>query len=359
MHTYHLQDAQIILHETHDIRKVYIELSSECNFTCKMCFRHSFASDTGTMSDTLLQRVQEQVAALPDLQEVVLGGLGEPLLHPRLKECIRFFKHHGIAVTITSNGALMYPYVDFFIGEEVDRIVLSVETGDIGHANESEVFRLLKTIAETKQQSHATRPSMVVLMVLTRENIRDLAVMADKLKQNGVKEVMLSNLLPATPEHREIALYPFPEPKEVKALKSQLLLNVLLDRMLCSAPEFGIQTERSCDFIESKSLVIRWDGEVAPCYRFLHTRDEIVLEKTKTVHASSFGNIQQKNLLDIWNDRTYAWFRYTVHNSRYPSCIDCTFRAGCDFIESTESDCWGNENSCADCLWSRGIVKCP
>ena len=196
-------------------------------------------------------------------------------------------------------------------------------------------------------------------MVVTSENIHDLPRITSLLRGSGVGEVILSNLLPATEEHKKLVLYPFPEPDEVTAFKNDLFQHILRDRISYNTPHFEIYTERSSNFIENKAVVIRWDGEVAPCYRFLHSRNEIVLDKIKTVKASSFGNLQEKSLLDIWNEQKYTWFRFTVHNSLYPSCIGCPFRDGCNFIESTEADCWGNENSCADCLWSRGIVKCP
>lgn len=359
MHIYNLQDTQITIRKTNNIRKVYVELSSECNFDCEMCFRQSFSSDAGTMDKEVLDRVRTEIETLPEIQEVVLGGLGEPLLHPNLKEFITFLKQKDIGITITTNGALMEPFVDFFIKEKVDKVVISFETGDIGHSNEREVFGTIKRITEEKKRLQKTRPSIIIFMVVTRENIRDLSRIKDVIRKSGVKEVILSNLLPATEEHQRLVLYPFPETDEVRAFKAGFLLNILLDRMLCHTPYFEVNTERSCDFVENHALVIRWDGEVAPCYRFLHSRNEIVLDNTKVIKPCLFGNIREKSLLDIWNDRKYTWFRFTVHNSRYPSCIDCPFRDGCNFIESTETDCWYNENSCADCLWARGIVKCP
>jgi tungsten cofactor oxidoreducase radical SAM maturase len=359
MHVYNLRDTQIILRETDNIQKAYVELSSECNFDCEMCFRQSFSSDVGSMSAELLDRVQTEIETLPELKEVVLGGLGEPLLHPKIKKFIPFLKQRDIWVTITTNGALLEPFIDFFIEQGVNRIVLSFETGDIGHSNEKEILNTIKKIRERKESLQQDNPSIFIFMVVTSENIHDLSRVAGLLRGSGVREVILSNLLPATAEHGKLVLYPLPETDEVKAFKSELDLNILLDRIRCSLPHFELYTERACDFIEKHALVIRWDGEVAPCYRFLHSRNEIVLDKTKVVKTCSFGNIQEKSLLEIWNGRKFAWFRFTVHNSLYPSCIDCSFRDGCNFIESTETDCWGNENSCADCLWARGIVKCP
>ena len=359
MHEYKLHNSTITIQKTPDIRKVYVELSSECNFDCEMCFRQTFDSVLGSMSGMLLERVQEQLAALPELQEVVIGGLGEPLLHPRFQDFIRFLRQRNIAVSITTNGALLEPQIDFLIQQKVNRLIVSFETGDIGHSNESDITRLLQKIGSRRKERHSSRPSLQLLMVLTKANLGDLERVSGFLQGSGVREIILSNLLPATPEHRDLVLYPFPEPDEIKSFKSKLLINVLIERMLCQTPNFEVYTERSCDFIENKSIVIRWDGMVAPCYRFLHAREEIVLEKRKRVQACSFGNIQDRDLLDIWNERQYTWFRYTVKNNRYPSCIDCSLREGCDYIESTESDCWGNEHSCADCLWSRGILKCP
>ena len=358
-HVYNLQDAQIIVRETDNIRKVYVELSSECNFDCKMCFRQSFASGVGTMSATLLERVQSELKTLPELQEVVLGGLGEPFLHPQIKEFITFLKQRRLLVTITTNGALLDPFIDFLIDQGVDRLVLSFETGDIGHANETDILNTIKQIRDRKEGLQQGHPSISLFMVVTKENIQDLARIGGLLRGSGASEVVLSNLLPAEEVHRHLVLYPRPEPREVRAFKAELDLNILLDRIRCSLPHFEINTERSCDFVERRSLVIRWDGEVAPCYRHLHSRKEIVLDKTKVLTAATFGNIQTQSLLDIWNGREYTWYRFTVHKNFFPSCLDCTLRDGCDFIESTVADCWGNEYSCADCLWARGIVKCP
>lgn len=359
MHTYNLRNTQITIRRSHDIRKVYVELSSECNFDCEMCFRQTFASQTGSMEAQILERVKEELRTLPDLKEVVLGGLGEPLLHPQITDLIDFLKRRDVAVSVTTNGALLDSFIDDFIRVGVNRVVISYETGDIGHSNEAQVFATIQKIREQKQQLQKFQPSIQIFMVATNKNIHDLARVAGLLRGSGVKEVLLSNLLPATREHADLVLYPYPEPTEVTDFKTNLLRNVLLERVLCITPRFDVRTERACPFMDQQALVIRWDGHVAPCYRFLHSRNEIVLENSKSVIACTFGSITEKSLLDIWNDRDYCWFRFAIQKSLYPSCIDCPLRDGCEFIESTNADCWGNEHSCADCLWSRRIVRCP
>lgn len=56
MHVYHLQGTDITIHRTASIRKLYLELSSECNFNCAMRFRQTFERDFGTMSAATLAR---------------------------------------------------------------------------------------------------------------------------------------------------------------------------------------------------------------------------------------------------------------------------------------------------------------
>jgi tungsten cofactor oxidoreducase radical SAM maturase len=356
MHVYNFRKTQVSIPETNDIRKLYLELSSECNFDCAMCFRHSFSTPIGSMSPELVARIQTEIVTLPELQEVVLGGLGEPLLHPQLTEVISFLKQRNLLLTITTNGALLEPLMDFLIAQNVDRIVISCETGDIGHYNAYPIFETIKNVSQKIEQSNSLKPEIWLAMVVTRDNIHDLPRMAELLQQANVKKVLLSNLLPATKAQAELALYPQPEVKEIEAFQE----NILRDAgIYCSPPDFKILTDRSCNFNEQHALVIRWDGEIAPCYRFLHSRQEIVLNTTKEVKARTFGNMLKHNLLDIWNNREYTWFRFVVQNSLYPSCLDCIFRDGCGYLEMSDIDCWGNEYSCADCLWGRGFVKCP
>ncbi|MBU2513172.1 tungsten cofactor oxidoreductase radical SAM maturase [bacterium] len=359
MNVYDLKDSQIIIKESDDVRKLYLELTSECNFDCEMCFRHGFSNSFGSMDKEVLNKVLEEIKSLPRLDEVVIGGIGEPLMHPSFQRVADWIKQQNIKLSITSNGALADPHIDFMIEKKVDNLYLSFETGDIGHANETYIFDIAKIIEHRKRKLKNHLPSVHFSMVITRNNIGDLDRVAQALRGSGVSTVFISNLLPTHKEHESLSLYLKAEPEVIKQFKNRLLQKALLEKTRCTTPKFGIQTDRFCNFIEQNALVIRWDGEIAPCYRFLHSAEEFVEGRRKEIKACSFGNIRDKPLLDVWNDRSYAWFRFQVHHSIYPSCIDCPLKNGCEFIKSTDSDCWGNEHSCADCLWSRGIIRCP
>ena len=115
-------------------------------------------------------------------------------------------------------------------------------------------------------------------------------------------------------------------------------------------------TKRPSPILWIKTLFVRWDGEIAPYCRFLHTVKEYVFKIKKRIYAYIFGNINKEYIYDIWNKRDYKWFRFIVENSIYSSYIDCVFNESCDFIKDTEIDCWGGLPSCANCLWLRNII---
>jgi Fe-coproporphyrin III synthase len=70
------------------------------------------------------------------------------------------------------------------------------------------------------------------------------------------------------------------------------------------------------------------------------------------------GDGSQQDLAEIWMSEDFVRFRAEVNGYRFPSCPDCDLRATCDLRERNEG-CWGWNPSCADCLWSQDIVRCP
>jgi tungsten cofactor oxidoreducase radical SAM maturase len=354
MHTFDFETYQVTVKENLHIRKVYLELTGACNFECKMCFRHSFSEPLGDMSDALVDKIKRSLAQLPNLEKVVFGGIGEPLMHPRLPELISYVKRRGVHVTISTNGYLLGDFINCLVDNSVDRIVISFESGDIGHPQEDVLWDKIRDLTKKKDQKKSYRPFISLELVVHKANVHELTTFAPLIKDAGIHEVVMSNLMPIDETLSELALYPGREPTEITEFRNSLPANILT-----STPNFELKTERNCRFIDAHAIVIRWDGEIAPCYRFLHSGTEVVDGKKKEIAALSFGNILHKSLKEIWNSRESAWFKYCVGNSIYPSCIDCTLHDGCQYTENTLSDCWGSDNSCGDCLWERNIIVCP
>jgi MoaA/NifB/PqqE/SkfB family radical SAM enzyme len=100
---------------------IHIEPTNNCNTHCIFCPREKTPT-AGYMDQkifhTIIQRAkefQEQFKKLAGIYnigtnrryQVVLCGLGEPLLHPNIVDFISYVSQYGIKTTITTNGSLL------------------------------------------------------------------------------------------------------------------------------------------------------------------------------------------------------------------------------------------------------------
>lgn len=117
--------------------------------------------------------------------------------------------------------------------------------------------------------------------------------------------------------------------------------------------------EKKCEFIESGSVFISWNGDVHPCHFLWHKFQCYITGWRKYVNPVSFGNIRNESIIDIWNNDQYKKFRDTVIRYDYPLCSNCGF-APCDYIysETFDQDCYTNTIPCCDCQWCLGVFQC-
>lgn len=360
MNSYHeflFQGNKILIPKNLTPKKIYIEPSSKCNLNCTMCFRQSWDGPFLDMEGSLFEKLLNEVEGFKYKPVFHIGGLGEPFVNPNIYDIIITLKEKGYFLSISSNGTLMpKKRMECLIDYGVDRLFLSMDPGVVGHGPVDPILHKLKEIDNIRKSKKKGKPMTGVEIVLTKENINYLSGFPDLLQEAGVTFIILSNLIPTTKDVEDFTLYG--GGKFENKVYENFMKNTY-SRFNVTLPEFEFKTERKCNFISQDSVVIRSDGEVVPCYRFMYSYEEHYLNIDRKVTPKSFGNIRDKTLTEIYNSREYAWFRFVVENSLYPSCGDCKLRESCDFILTTERDCWGNAPSCSDCLWSRRIVVCP
>jgi hypothetical protein len=112
-----------------------------------------------------------------------------------------------------------------------------------------------------------------------------------------------------------------------------------------------------CNFIESGSISVRWDGGVSPCWPLMHTHTSYLHGKPRRNRQHIIGSLHERDLLDLWNDPEYQAYRQRVQSFAFAPCSSC---GGCDLSESNETDCFGIEfPACGGCLWAQGVIQCP
>jgi putative metalloenzyme radical SAM/SPASM domain maturase len=117
--------------------------------------------------------------------------------------------------------------------------------------------------------------------------------------------------------------------------------------------------ERKCDFVEDGGAFISWDGAVHPCYYLWHQFRCYVSDWDRLVKPKVFGNVNERTLLDIWNDEEFRHFRENVHAFDYPYCCNCAV-APCDLLQEDdfEQDCYTQVEPCGACQWAMGLLQC-
>lgn len=356
-------DYSLLIKRKLDLKRVYLEITNQCNLNCKMCFRKFWKDSIGKMSLAQFQEILSQIKEFPSIDTIYFGGIGEPTLHPEFLNFVKLVKESGYRLEFGTNGTHLSQYSDDLIKYGVDRITVSIDAPepDIFHSlrgtSLSSIEDNILRIQARKKELKSYIPELSLEVVIIKDNIDLLFNIMRLAHKLDITHILFSNLMPfSSLMAKEIA---YDGSLDYKKLINDLNRHIGKYNVKLEFPKFDLQTERICQFIENKSTVIRWDGEVCPCYRFLHNYAEYIFGRKKSVIAYSFGNIFKEKLSDIWTSRPYEVFKYIVKNALYPSCTDCLLREVCHFVEDTEFDCWGDNPSCGDCLWARGLIRCP
>ncbi len=358
------KDYKVTIEKKLNLKKLYIEVTNRCNLNCKMCFRRFWKDPIGEINIKNFKHILESTKPFKELETIYLGGIGEPTVHPKFSQIIQTVKDYGYRLEFATNGTTLKKYANEIVDTEVDTIIISIDSPDpliYKDIRGTEFFSIIenvKTVQEIKERKGKRTPAIGVEVVVMKENLNSLEEIV-KLAGKELKAnfIMFSNLMPFSKELSEEIVYN--GLVDTKSIIDRLNKLIGTYRIKVLTPKFELLTERRCQFVEESTAVVRWDGEVAPCYRFLHNYPEYILGRKKQVKAFSFGNALKERLSDIWTKQSYVAFRYSVKNFLFPSCTDCPLRDACEYVKDTDADCWGNIPSCGDCLWARDIVKCP
>ncbi|SHE79636.1 tungsten cofactor oxidoreducase radical SAM maturase [Desulfofundulus australicus DSM 11792] len=355
------EDGFLVLPRVPDVKKLYIEPTTICNFACTTCIRNSWEDPLAHMDWAVFERILDSLHRLSGLECVHFGGFGEPFSHPRLLDMLEQVKARGYRVEVITNGSLLNAeIINRLIDIKLDMIFVSLDGPD-----EEEYCRIrqgadfrgvmgnIHLLQEIKRQRGVGYPELGIEFVATKDNYHKLPRLGELVVKLKARRMIVTNVLPYNEAIKEQILYDM-EDTEIPFDYQSLLLMIQAE-----LPYMKLRTDRYCKFIEDKSMVINHRGLVSPCYALMHSYRCFIYGRAKEIRPFYLGDVKEKCLDEIWTDPAYINFRVAVKNFRFPSCTDCKFLEGCTMADDNEMDCWGNSPSCAECLWSRQIVACP
>jgi len=343
-----------------DIKKIYLEVTTRCNFDCTTCIRNSWTDDIGQMDFTVFEMLLDQIRDLPEIEAIHIGGFGEPMSHPDILEMVRRIKEAGLKVEMITNGSFLTDSViEKLIEMKLDMLFISLDGPEATLFNTIRkgadfinVIDHIKSLNRLKALHHSLKPQLGIEFVLMKSNRHKLEEMVNLITALKADQFIVTNVMPYHEDMMDEIVYDLETP--LSSTKNSGLLS-----MRAKIPNMKLRTERYCNFIENKAATITWDGNVAPCYALMHRYKCFIYSREKQIIPQYYGNIKEMTLKDIWMRREYAMFRANVSDFNFPSCTDCEFLEGCTYTVDNQSDCWANSPSCADCLWSRRIIQCP
>jgi len=308
------------------VREIDLHLTNRCNLTCAHCSVDSGAGRTayGEMGFDAWSGVIDNAAWL-GVRYCDLTG-GEPLLHPDVEAIVARIASHGMRSQLQSNGMLvnerrLRPLIDAGLGT----LVISLDGDWARH----DAIRGLAGSHRAGLVAIATGvrlgiPVRVTRVVVRDEHIESIAEFARQLDEIGIDHLSLNYFSPVTPRHFEGWRIPDAErwltfTRDVEVLAKRVRYPISYEVGFARADDadafFGEETR--CLIQRRRWFLIRCDGEVFPCYHFVHSG------------AMSLGNVRRDPLSAIVGTGNAAWRRYEDVERVPAACADCKHAGTC------------------------------
>jgi MoaA/NifB/PqqE/SkfB family radical SAM enzyme len=182
-------------------RSIYIEPTSRCNELCQQCPRTLLSREDDR--DLGFDEFRYIVDQFPELERVVLHGLGEPLLNKELPRMISYLKARGAYVLFNSNGTLLnakrgQALIDAGLDEyrlSMDGATRETYARVRGVDAFAKIWRNIHAFIATQQEQHTSKPAVSLWFTAMKENLHELPALIDLAYEHGILEVYMQRLV--------------------------------------------------------------------------------------------------------------------------------------------------------------------
>lgn len=319
---------------------VQIEPVGQCNLACRMCpvvlrgeggpgKRPAFMS-----FDTFCELLEQ----FPDVTELHLQGLGEPLLHPRFFDMVAYAAARGVEVSTNSNlTALSARRAEACVKSGLARMHVSLDAADpaayeyirVG-SRFSRVLRNLERVVDAKRRCGALFPELRLVAVAMRRNLDELPALVRLAHAHGVAAVSVQQLAHDFTESSLPAKYAsmraFVDAETLTGEDPERVTRVF-SATRQAAEALGVELrlpainrkprdKGTCDW-PWRGAYVAYSGEAMPCC-MVATPDRI-----------NFGNMARDGVARVWSNAAYTEFRDKLTSEVPPEiCRGCAVYRG-------------------------------
>lgn len=266
-----------------------IDPCNACNLRCPLCPTGNMTLERATrmMNFECFTSIIDQVKEYAI--EIILHNWGEPFLHPRIFDMIRYVRDANIGTTLSSHfNNMTDKKIDQIIDSGLEHLTVSLDgaTQDV-----YEVYRVrgkfddaiaaLERLHRRKQELASRTPVVEWQFIVMRHNEHQVQQAEEMARKLGVERFRLLS----------VGL-PFDHLEDLR----------LAGQWISDNPKFrgyhpetilkrGYLYDEAC-FYPYRAITINPDGGVAPCCAVSHEKWD-------------FGNIQGQSVREIWNNEHY------------------------------------------------------
>ena len=187
---------------------------------------------------------------LKEFKEVAFHGWGEPLLHPKLFDMVRYAKKLGLKTSLITNGFLIDRRLEDILSSGLDELAIGIYT-----LNGRE--KVLKNVELLLRNRSGSSPRVLFDITILRENLEEIPRIIETAARLGVDAVVLHRLFYA----HDPELVP-PSKNDEKKLFSHL--SKISDKLGIKVYLPQYKRTRPC-IVTLQCMFVTWDCKYSPC----------------------------------------------------------------------------------------------
>jgi len=283
------------------------------------------------------------LAGFPGLEELQLQGLGEPLMHPRFFDMVRYAADRGIRVSTNSNLTLLnreraqrcvesglewlHVSIDGASAETYERIRI--------RSHFDRVLENLRGLVAAKERSGGQLPHLRMVTVLMHENLAELPPLVQLAHDRGFESMFVQHLChdfgESTLPERYRSMHDFVSEQTVVGedpvhvgqifeqahrVADELGLDLRLPNLHPRSHPPGTPGRQRCEW-PWRGAYLSYQGLAMPCC-MVSTPDRI-----------NFGSVGEQGVQATWTSAPYERFREQLASDTPPSiCQSCSVYSG-------------------------------
>jgi MoaA/NifB/PqqE/SkfB family radical SAM enzyme len=279
----------------------------------------------------------------PDLEELQLQGLGEPMMHPRFFDMVAYATARGIRVGTNTNLTLLSARrAEQCVASGLHELHASIDGAAAAtyeairvRAHFDRIVGNLERLMETRARLASATPKVRMVVVAMRRNLSELPDLVRLAHRLGIDEVFVQHLCH---DFQESTLPPQYQPMrdfvsietltgagqreveatfdEARAVARELGVDLRLPRTRPRLHPPGTPGPKRCDW-PWRGAYVSYQGLAMPCC-MVATPDRI-----------HFGSMAEDGVSTIWNGPEYQAFRDALSSDRPPAiCQSCSVYSG-------------------------------